>query len=132
MVNQTIACCRFAVVEISGGDRMSVGKDRRQFGRRETSLHAWIEIPGRARVPCIVRDLSVGGARLALDVPAWLPFTFSLTIEASRFRSMCEIRHQGRAQIGVRFIEAVAAPQEPDSRIADIRSADDTFTWMGR
>lgn len=79
--------------------------ERRQFGRRTTSLHAWIRIPGRPQIACHVRNLSVGGALIDLDVPDWLPYRFRLVIEATRFETDCETRHRGERSIGVMFIE---------------------------
>jgi hypothetical protein len=104
--------------------------DRRQFGRRQTSYHAWIHVPGRPKVPCMVRDLSVGGARLELVMPPWLPYNFQLTIEATQFTSMCEVRHSGPNSLGVRFMEAAASDYEP-LRGADTRSSSAEECWMG-
>lgn len=110
---------------------MALGAERRQFGRRQTYLHGWISVPGRPKLSCIVRDISVAGAKLELQAPSWLPFTFQLTIDASRFATMCEIRHQGPASIGVRFIEAVAQSDADNYRTSDKRSLDDKQSWMG-
>jgi hypothetical protein len=46
------------------------GAERRQFGRRKTSLHAWIGVQGRPKLSCTVLDLSVGGALLQLEKPS--------------------------------------------------------------
>ena len=81
--------------------------DRRQFGRRQTSLHGWISVPGRPKLACHVKDLSIGGALLGLQAPSWLPFNFVLTIEATRFVSWCEVRHHKHDAVGVRFMSAV-------------------------
>ena len=40
------------------------GAERRQFGRRQTYVHARIHARGRPSVPCIMRDISEGGALL--------------------------------------------------------------------
>ena len=51
--------------------------DRRQFGRRQTSLHAWISVPGRPRLPCIVHRpvdrRRPAGAREAVVAALQLP-----------------------------------------------------------
>jgi hypothetical protein len=103
--------------------------DRREFGRRVTCLRAHILVPGRPRLACIVRDISVGGALLELDIPSWLPFSFDLVIEASRFQTACEIRHQRANAVGVRFITATAVTSPGQGRPA--LSADELTTWMG-
>lgn len=105
--------------------------DRRQFGRRQTNLHAWISVPGRPRLPCLVKDISVGGALLEFDKPSWLPFTFQLTIEATRFTTWCEIRHQGPSQVGVRFMQSVAAANVDPRSTTEGRSLNDTDAWSG-
>lgn len=79
--------------------------ERRQFGRRTTCLHAWVKIPGRPQIACLVRNLSVGGALLEFDVPDWLPYRFRLHIEASGFMTNCETRHVGTRAVGVMFVE---------------------------
>jgi hypothetical protein len=90
--------------------------DRRQFGRRTTFLHAWIRIPGRPPLPCIVRNLSVKGALLELDVPDWLPYEFRLRIDASGFDVDCELRHKGKNGCGVMFVEHDGARDRPADR----------------
>ena len=86
--------------------KISQPHERRQFGRRGVCLHGWICVEGRPRLSCQVRDLSVAGARLELDVPAWLPFNFRLVIDASRFAADCEIRHQRDNGVGVELRDA--------------------------
>lgn len=79
--------------------------ERRQFGRRRTQLHAWVRVPGRPQYPCIVRDLSEGGAKLEFDDTSWLPARFHLTIDADGFESDCEVRHQDATHAGVEFVK---------------------------
>ncbi len=105
--------------------------DRRQFGRRQTSLHAWISVPGRPRLPCIVKDISIGGALLQFERPSWLPFTFQLTIESTRFTTMCEVRHQATTTTGVRFMASVSASDADRLGASSNRSLSDPDAWMG-
>ena len=106
------------------------GHEKRQFGRRTTSLHAWIIVPGRPKLPCIVRNISVGGALLELDLPSWLPYNFRLLIDTSNFASDCEIRHHGPRSVGVRFIEAAGLREQSGDPGA--RSSADADQWMGQ
>jgi PilZ domain-containing protein len=76
--------------------------ERRQFGRRQTFLHAMITGSGRPPVPCIVRDLSASGARIEVQTPAWLPRHFRLIVEGT-LRSECEVVHRSTDAVGVRF-----------------------------
>lgn len=86
--------------------------DRRQFGRRQSTLHGWLIVEGRPRIPCIVRNVSDGGALVECPVPKNLPFRFHVEIEAKDFRALCEPRHQRDNWVGVRFIqiECTSAP----------------------
>lgn len=108
------------------------GPEQRQFGRRQTNLHAWISVPGRPKLPCIVRNISLGGALLELDMPAWLPFNFQLTIESTRFVALCEVRHSSGRQAGVRFMSAAEhAAIERQQRASADRLLHDSDAWMG-
>ncbi len=105
--------------------------ERRQFGRRQTSLHGWISIAGRPRLPCMVKDLSIGGALLLLEKPSWLPFNFKLIVEATRFVTWCEVRHHRPDAIGVRFLSAVEAGAVDPRGASENRSLDDRGAWGG-
>ncbi len=78
--------------------------ERRQFGRRESSLHGWIVAEGRPRIACVVRNVSDGGALLELPVPKGLPFHFSLVIDCKGFQALCEVRHQSDQRMGIQFV----------------------------
>lgn len=84
--------------------------DRRSFGRRQTVWHAWIAAPGRARFPCLVRNISPGGALIECDVPAWLPHEFRLIVEPHGIDVDCDLRHRGRFGVGVQFKHALRHP----------------------
>ena len=80
------------------------GAERRQFGRRQTCLHGWVVVEGRQRLPCLVRNVSEGGALLECSAPKLMPYRFSLVIDCKGFQAWCEIRHQADQWIGVRFV----------------------------
>lgn len=105
--------------------------DRRQFGRRTTNLHGWISVPGRPRVPCLVANISIGGALLKLQRPQWLSFNFKLTIEATRFVTWCEVRHQTADAVGVRFLSAIEAADIDQRYALEARSLGDAQAWSG-
>lgn len=83
------------------------GADRRQFGRRQTYLHARIHARGRPSLPCIMRDISEGGALLQVDHPQWLPSRFRLKIEADGTEVDCEVVRRTEDAVGVRFLAPV-------------------------
>jgi PilZ domain len=78
--------------------------ERRQFGRRKTSIHGLISARGRPDVPCVMRDVSDGGALLEVPHPQWCPSRFRLVIEANGFETECEIVHRTATAVGVRFM----------------------------
>ena len=86
--------------------------ERREFGRRKTSLHGWVVVEGRPKIACLVRNVSEGGALLECQVPKALPFRFVLVIDSRGFQALCEVRHQTEAWMGVRFVnvDRIAEP----------------------
>ena len=84
------------------------GAERRQFGRRQTRMHALIVARGRPSIPCVVRDISIGGALLEAAHVSWLPSRFRLVIEPIQFEANCEIVRRTEDAAGVRFTEPVA------------------------
>lgn len=80
--------------------------DRRQFGRRTTCWHAWIVSPNRPKIACLVRNVSASGARLELEVPAWLPWNFRLVVDVYQLEFECEVRYRRPEAIGVFFLTA--------------------------
>ena len=89
-------------------------------------------MPGRPKLSCVVKDLSLGGALLGLETPAWLPFNFQLTIDATRFTTYCEVRHHRPDAVGVRFTAAVDQPVFDKHTGSDQRSLNDDNAWMGQ
>lgn len=107
---------------------MRANAERRQFGRRNSCLNGWILPPGRPRLACHVRNISVTGALLELPPPDWLPFQFRLLIEATGEQYNCEIRHVMSHGVGVtfRYAEAKEKPEKPQIDV------DDVSQWMGQ
>ncbi len=91
-------------------------RDRRQFGRRRTAIHAMIVNDKGHRSACIVRNISIGGALLEIDNPALLPAYFTLQVEADGFAADCEIRHRTEHGVGVFFTEVRVARNGRDTR----------------
>lgn len=85
--------------------------DRRQFGRRHAHVHAVIAARGRPVVPCVMRDVSEGGALLEVAHPEWLPSRFRLVVEAYRLEVDCEIMRRTETAVGVRFAVPSTFPE---------------------
>ena len=84
--------------------------ERRHFGRRQTCVHATILARGRSPIPCVMRDVSEGGALLQVSRPEWLPARFRLIIEANGFAADCEIAHRAADAVGVSFAAPMSFP----------------------
>lgn len=99
-------------------------KEQRQFGRRQTSAHAWVKVRGRPAIACVVKNVSEGGALLEFTAAEMLPYRFRVTIEAEGIDRDCEIRHQTGNRVGVEFVKV--------EHLTDGRqraSADDVAAW---
>ena len=57
-------------------------------------------------IPCTVRDISDGGARLRVTSSLLAPDTFELIIESEGLEADCEVVWRDESQIGVRFVGA--------------------------
>lgn len=84
-------------------------QERRQFGRRETLLHAIALIPGRGSVHCVVNNLSEQGAHLTFTEPLSLPPVIRVRIEATGAEHKCSIRYSGAQGVGVLFVDQATA-----------------------
>jgi hypothetical protein len=103
--------------------------ERRQFGRRTTCLHGWIQIEGRPRINCLVRNASEGGALLECQVPKIIPFRFGLVIDCKGFEATCEARHHTENWMGVRFV-TVKKMEEPIERWSPV--VEDAWAGKGK
>lgn len=92
--------------------------DRRRFGRRRSLIHALVVTSKGTRVPCLVRNISTGGALLEVESPHLLTRLLTLCIEADGFEADCEIRHRTQHGIGVLFSDVRIAATGRDTRIA--------------
>lgn len=85
------------------------GAERRQFGRRQTCVHATIALRGRPVILCVMRDLSEQGALLEVAHPEWLPTRFRLIVEELGIESDCEVVRRTEVAVGVRFGSPITA-----------------------
>lgn len=82
---------------------MSFENDQRKFGRRAVAIHATVEVLGRPHFPCLVRNLSEGGALIELIDRADLPPLFGLRLQNSNASIECERTHRTGTAYGVAF-----------------------------
>lgn len=77
--------------------------ERRQFGRRPLSADASAELPGSIEVPCVIENLSEGGALLSFPTGVAPINFFDLAVENFPCKLQCEMRYQVGVRFGVRF-----------------------------
>jgi len=102
--------------------------ERRSFGRRNSAINGHVKVPGRPPIGCVVRNLAPGGALIEFEKSVWLPYRFVLRLHVAGTAFHCEIKHQNKNRVGVRFVEALferAADAEPGKNVT---TADD---WIG-
>lgn len=106
---------------------MKPRSERRQFGRRQTGINAWVLVRGRPRLPARLINISSSGALIEMEAPLWLPFRFALMIEGHAATIDCELRQSSAHRIGVAFvchIDASSQFQSPTSLLP-------SDFWMG-
>lgn len=88
------------------------GEERRETGRIRTFLRGRIIYNHRAStMDCLVRDLSMGGARLALSETATLPDVFELVVPQKSVTYRCNLRWRRTDEVGVVFLDAPPMPK---------------------
>jgi len=82
-------------------------RDLRRAQRKHKRQAAWISCGGtRLPIPCVIWDLSEGGARLAPARLSALPELFSLNLTRDgKSRRVCRVVWRKKPYVGVRFVE---------------------------
>ncbi|TGD97453.1 methyl-accepting chemotaxis protein [Methylobacterium nonmethylotrophicum] len=107
-VSTNVQTTAAGVADIAGSlDQWLAGiEERRVDDRVRTSMPGRIILPEGAgpvdAVACIILNLSVSGAKLALDRPVRLPARIRLHLEGSPERT-CEVVRQHGVEVGLRF-----------------------------
>jgi hypothetical protein len=79
--------------------------ERRQSLRRRVLKGGVVAFNDRyATLPCTVRDLSDGGARLRIEGSMTAPDTFELIIEIDGLEASCEVVSRRGNEVSVRFL----------------------------
>jgi hypothetical protein len=102
--------------------------ERRQFGRRRTVWHAWVKVAGRDREPCVVRNISEGGALLEFEGAVPAAGRLILIIDTLDFELPCHVRHRSQTGLGVNFDETGAG----DVPARRVRTAEVVARFAGR
>ena len=77
--------------------------EKRTFPRHRVLKQGTIAFRGGGGIDCMVRNLSLGGARLDIVNPVGLPSSFTLVIVADHFLRECYAVWSREQKIGVAF-----------------------------
>jgi hypothetical protein len=79
--------------------------ERRQSQRRRVLKGGIVAFNDRyVTLPCIVRDISEGGARLRIEGSITAPDTFELIVEIDGLEASCEVVSRRGSEVSVRFL----------------------------
>lgn len=80
-------------------------EDRRETARRRNLRAAITRFEGPlSPIPCIMLDISEGGARLHAHEPGEIPDRFQLNIESEGLTFNCEVVWRQGNELGVKFV----------------------------
>ena len=86
--------------------------EKRRFGRKPSNIRGRATIPGQPARSFTIWDFSEGGAQLAFDHTIAHPRSMRIEIDGTTFVLTCDVCHQGKHGVGVKFVrraEAVAS-----------------------
>jgi hypothetical protein len=94
----------------SGPERRSANAPRRAAPRIRTLKGAIIQVPGADPIPCLVRNVSTGGARIELKLPTTAS-AFELVFDDRRWPNVyCSVVWREGSLVGVQFGQAINLP----------------------
>jgi hypothetical protein len=96
---------------VEGGVSRAPQREQRKQKRTHRRQAAWVVLDGGvAKTPCVLWDISEGGARLAAAHGGGLPDVFGLFLSKDgKSRRFCQVVWRRGTQLGVRFLEEDAA-----------------------
>jgi hypothetical protein len=95
--------------------------DVRHHGRKKTRVPAWISYGGSTTpIPCVLWDVSEGGARITAAHSNMLPDAFVLIMNrASDAHRFCQVVWRRKPHLGIKFIDPSEARGVPRPQLAD-------------
>jgi PilZ domain len=82
-----------------------MGTEKRKSPRKEFERPALIQLNWTRSEPCLVRDISQGGARLACRMPETVPDEFRLQLSPDgAVVRQCRVVWKTNTEIGVQFL----------------------------
>ncbi len=85
---------------------MSNTNDDRRGASRRSKVRAAITLfdGPLSPIPCVLINLSTGGARLNVMSPSDLPDAFLLTVETEQLKLKCQVVWRKGDEVGVKFV----------------------------
>ena len=95
--------------------------DVRHHDRKKTRVPAWISCgDSETPIPCVLWDVSEGGARITAAHSNILPDAFVLILNrATNEHRLCQVVWRRQPHLGIRFIDPTEARVVPRPRLAD-------------
>jgi hypothetical protein len=72
--------------------------------RRARRLSGWVKVEGRALCECHVLDISMNGAKVAVETTAAVPGRFELAFFEGGKSRVCEVVWRRTKMLGVKFV----------------------------
>ena len=88
-------------------------EEKRKHPRTEVDEHAYVSSGGSV-ISCVVRNISVEGAAIDVENPAFVPARFRLVMASDSSVRECRIAWIQKNRIGVTFIAMPPETVDPD------------------
>jgi hypothetical protein len=90
---------------MSGSETEAAVISRRKHVRRRTNAPGTIQVyDGAPGIPCVLENISDGGAGLRFETNILLPPVFTLDVPAEKVDRRCEVMWRDGNRIGVSFV----------------------------
>jgi hypothetical protein len=95
--------------------------DVRHHDRKKTRVPAWITSgDSETPIPCVLWDVSEGGARITAAHSNILPDAFVLILNrTTRAHRFCQVVWRRQPHLGIKFVDPTEARGVPRARLAD-------------
>jgi hypothetical protein len=95
--------------------------DVRHHDRKKSRVPAWISCgEGATPIPCVLWDVSDGGARITAAHSNILPDAFVLILNrATHAHRFCQVVWRRQPHLGIKFVDPTEARGVPRARLAD-------------
>ncbi len=91
------ACC----------DPQPVALERRRSNREQCELRGSILLGGTSIGICVVKDISIEGAKLVIPNTSWIPFEFGVSCLSDKISVRVQRVWASNGELGVRFLDPI-------------------------